>query len=312
MIVALAGGVGGSKLVRGLYHWLGEELAVIGNTADDVVMHGLHVSPDLDTLMYSMAGLSDEATGWGLGGDSFRALEMLGRYGAETWFRLGDRDLGTHLARTEMLARGHRLTEVTAALSAALGVRARILPMCDEPVATFVLTPGGELPFQEYFVRLRTSPEVVGVRVAGIESARATPEVASTLARAEAVILGPSNPIVSLGPILSVRGMREMIRQSPGLKVAVSPIVGDRPVSGPAGRMMQAAGVEVSVRGLARLYADFLDVLVIDRIDAEKAPALRAMGLEVLVTSVLMGAAEDRARLARQVLDLALEKRKDA
>ncbi len=310
MIVALAGGVGGSKLVRGLYQWLAEGLAVIGNTADDVVMHGLHVSPDLDTLMYSMAGLSNEATGWGLAGDSYTALEMLGRYGAETWFRLGDRDLGTHLARTEMLARGLRLTEVTAALANALGIRARLLPMCDQSVATFVQTPGGELPFQEYFVRLRTSPEVVGVRMAGIELARPTPEVVSALARAEAVILGPSNPIVSLGPILSVPGMRALVRDSPGRKVAVSPIVGDRPVSGPAGRMMQAADVEVSVRGLAELYADLLDALVVDRADAGKAPAIRAMGIEVLVADVIMTTADDQARLAREVLDFASEKRK--
>ena len=306
MIVALAGGVGGAKLAQGLYLALPpDELTVIGNIGDDFTHFGLRISPDLDTVLYTLAGLANPATGWGIEGYTTRTLELLKRYGAEDWFLVGDRDFATHIRRTQLLAEGRSLTEVTAELMRGLGVRATLLPMSDEPVATIVDTPDGPLGFQDYFVRRRHQDPVSAVRFAGIAAATVPAGVATALAAAEAVVLCPSNPIVSLGPILAVPGFRDLLARAPGPKVAVSPIIGGRALKGPADQMLAGLGHDVSSLGVARLYQDFLDGLVLDEEDADLAPAIEALGMRVLVTRTIMGGADDRRRLADEVLAFA-------
>jgi LPPG:FO 2-phospho-L-lactate transferase len=304
MIVALAGGVGGAKLAQGLYGILPPDtLTVVVNTADDFDRFGLHISPDLDTVMYTLAGLANPATGWGIAGDTFAAMAMLGRYGRETWFRLGDRDLATHIARTERLRQGATLSAATAELTAALGVRARLLPMCDEPVATLVDTPAGRLEFQDYFVRRQQQDEVRGVVFAGAEHATLPAAVAAALAAAEAIVVCPSNPIVSVGPILAVPGLRERLAAARAPRVAVSPIVGGQAIKGPAAQMLRTLGHEVSPVGVARLYAGLIDGIVIDEQDAALQPRLEALDLAVRVAPTIMGDRPDRERLAALVLD---------
>jgi len=303
-VVALAGGVGGAKLAAGLQEALpAGELAVVVNTADDFELWGLHISPDLDTVMYTLAGLANPETGWGVRGDTFASLEMLGRYGEDTWFRLGDRDLATHILRTARLREGRTPTEVAASLAGALGVPSRLLPMCDERVRTVVQTPEGTLEFQEYFVRRGQRDEVLAVRFRGVEAARPTPAVREALAAAELVVFCPSNPVVSIGPILEVPGMREALAASPAPKVAVSPIVGGRALKGPADRMMFSLGHEPSARGVARMYGGLVDGMVVDRADGGERPDVEGLGMEVLVTGTVMRDAADRARLAREVLE---------
>lgn len=301
-IVALAGGVGGSKLAYGLYEALGETLSVIVNTGDDETMYGLRVCPDLDTVRYSLSGLANAQTGWGLAGDTFHALDQLQRYGVDAWFKLGDRDLATSLLRTELLSGGQSLTAVEAALDERVGLGCPLLPMCNEPVATRVTTPAGELAFQEYFVKRHHQDEVRSVDYDGIERASLSAEVALALESAAAIVLCPSNPIVSIGPILAVPGLRRVLSSLSAPRVAVSPIVGNDAVSGPAGRMMAAAEIEVSVLGLARLYGDFLTGMVIDSRDAGQAAALRDRGLDVLVVDTIMKTPEDKRRLAGALL----------
>ena len=311
MIVALAGGVGGAKLAQGLYLALPPDtLTVIGNTADDFEHFGLRISPDLDTVLYTLAGLANPATGWGIAGDTFRALELLKRYGAEDWFLVGDLDFATHIRRSELLRAGQTLTAVTAALARGLGLRAALLPMCDEPVATVVETPDGPLPFQDYFVRRRHEDPVNAVHFAGIERATVPAGVVAALREAEAIVLCPSNPIVSLGPILAVPGLRALLRDAPGVKVAVSPLVGGRALKGPADRMLAGLGYDVSSLGVARLYQDLLDGFVLDATDAALAPEVAALGMRALVTQTIMGDADDRRRLAAEVLAFARELRR--
>jgi len=307
-VVALAGGVGGAKLAHGLaLAGLDDRLDVIVNTADDFQLYGLHISPDLDTVMYTLAGIANPATGWGILGDTAATLNMIGRYGRSTWFWLGDRDLATHILRTERLRAGARLTEVTAELAAALGVTARILPMCDEPVATLVETPAGLLEFQDYFVRRRQQDTVLGIRFQGIEHARLTSEVEGALAEATAIVLCPSNPLVSIGPILAVPGFRERLRAASMPVVAVSPIVAGQALKGPADRMLASLGHEVSPLGVARLYQDFLDGILIDQLDAALAPAIAELGIAVRVADTIMYTDADRLRVAQAVLELARE-----
>ena len=303
MIVALAGGVGGAKLAQGLYHALPpDDLAVIGNTADDFDHFGLRVSPDLDTVLYTLAGIANPETGWGIAGDSFHTLEALGRYGAERWFLIGDRDFATHIRRTELLHAGRSLTEVTASLARGLEVRAAILPMCDEPVATVVETPGGPLPFQDYFVRRRHQDPVRAVHFAGIERARVPAGVGAALRAAEAIVLCPSNPIVSLGPILAVPGLGRAVADRREHVVAVSPIIAGAAVRGPADRLMTELGHEASVVGVARLYAPYASTLVVDEADAALAGAVEAEGLRCAVAPTLMTGPPEAAALARAVL----------
>lgn len=302
--LALAGGVGGAKLAAGLQAVLSPgDLTVVVNTADDFDLWGLHISPDLDTVMYTLAGLANPETGWGVVDESFAALEMLARYGEENWFKLGDRDLATHILRTARLKAGEPLTEITATLSAAIGVPGAVLPMCDEPVSTMLETPDGTLEFQEYFVRRRQEDEVLGVGFRGIEAARLSGSFSEALAAAEVVVFCPSNPIVSIGPILAVPGMKEALSASSAPKVAVSPIVGGRALKGPADRMLDSLGHEVSATGVARFYEGLVDGMVVDRADAGERAAMEDLGMEVLVTDAVMRGPEDRGRLAREVLE---------
>ncbi len=305
-VVAFAGGVGGAKLADGLYRVLPPDtLTIVGNTADDLELFGMHISPDLDTVMYTLAGLANPATGWGIANDTFTTLAMLERYGEEIWFRLGDADFATHLKRTAGLRAGLRLTEITAALTDALGIRARLLPMCDEPVATEVETPEGWRDFQDYFVRRHHADRVTAVRFAGIEDARLTRDVADALARATIIVFCPSNPLVSIGPILAVPGMREALVASPAAKIAVSPIVGGKALKGPADRMLAEQGMEVSAYGVATGYVGLLDGITIDAIDAADAPRIETLGMTAQVTQTVMQSVEDRAQLARDVLSFA-------
>ncbi len=307
-VVALAGGVGGAKLAAGLQAALPPgDLSVVVNTADDFDPWGLRVCPDLDTVMYTLAGLANTETGWGVRDESFDALSMLSAYGEDAWFRLGDRDLATHVLRTQRLRAGARLTEVTVGLAGALGVRNTLLPMCDEPVSTVLKTPAGLLEFQEYFVRRRQRDEVLGVELRGIEDARVTEEVSHAVNGAGAIIFCPSNPVVSIAPILAVPGMRELLANSPAPKVAVSPIVGGRALKGPADRMLDSLGYEVSVTGVARMYEGLLDGFVMDRADEGEEAGVSALGMRVLATDAVMRDEEDRERLAREVLDLCRE-----
>jgi LPPG:FO 2-phospho-L-lactate transferase len=313
MIVALAGGVGGAKLADGLYRALGQRrarhasplLAVIVNTADDFDLYDLRISPDADTVLYTLAGIANPATGWGIAGDAFTTLEMLRRYGGDTWFLLGDRDFATHVLRTHWLRQGQRPTDVLRSFAQALGVRAELLPMCDEPVATLVRTPEGELAFQDYFVRRRHADAVQAVRFSGIEEARVTPEVREALSSARAVMFCPSNPIVSIGPILAVPGMRALLRDLTVPKIAVSPIVGGRALKGPADRMLAGMGHEVSPVAVAQLYRDLLSGIVIDQRDGELAARIEEMGVRVCVTDTIMEDIPDRERLASDVLRFA-------
>jgi LPPG:FO 2-phospho-L-lactate transferase len=312
MIVALAGGVGGAKLAHGLYATLDAgALTVVLNTGDDFDLYGLRIMPDADTVLYTLAGLANPATGWGIAGDTAEMLGMLQRYGEDTWFWLGDRDLATHILRTVRLHAGWSPTRAIAACAEALGVRAALLPMCDEQVATMVQTPAGELPFQDYFVRRRQRDEVIAVRFDGIERAAVPAGVSVTLDEAETIVLCPSNPLVSIGPILAVPGMRERIQRSSATKVAVSPIVGGKALKGPADRMLAGLGVEVSPYGVASLYRDVVEGMVIDRMDAVHGKRIEALGVRVLVTDTVMRVETDRARLAREVLAFAAHLRAD-
>jgi LPPG:FO 2-phospho-L-lactate transferase len=300
-VVALAGGVGGAKLVEGLAALLPpEDLTVVVNTADDFQHLGLTICPDLDTITYTLAGLANPSTGWGRRDESWSFLESLAQLGGPTWFRLGDRDLALHVRRTQLLAEGRSLSQAMAELSSALGVRVRILPMSDQPVSTVVLTDEGELPFQEYFVARACEPHVTGFRLRGLETAQAAPGLLPALREAEAVILCPSNPWVSLDPILALPGVRPSIALKRA--VAVSPIVGGQAIKGPAAKMFRELGVEPSARAVAEHYRGLLAGLVIDRVDHGQAEAIRALDMQVWEDHTIMHTPEDRRRLAQFVL----------
>jgi LPPG:FO 2-phospho-L-lactate transferase len=304
-VLALAGGVGGAKLVVGLAHCLQpNELVVAVNTGDDETFHGLHVSPDLDTVMYTLAGLANPETGWGVQGDTFEALSMLRRYGIEAWFNLGDRDLATHIRRTQLLGQGLTLSEVTAQLSTSLGISHTIVPMSDQPVRTVLETTEGRLSMQEYFVHRRAQPDVSAVQYLGASEAAPSPGIEAALLHARMLVICPSNPALSVQPIVDVAGMKKRLATFGGLRVAVSPIVGNDAVRGPAGRIMAGLGQEVSVVGVARVYRDICDVLVIDRQDEAMAPAVAKAGLRPVVAETIMESLQDRIDLAQAVLAL--------
>jgi LPPG:FO 2-phospho-L-lactate transferase len=308
-VVALAGGVGGAKLAHGLQQVLAPgDLSLVVNTADDEAFHGLLVCPDHDTVLYTLAGLADRERGWGLAGETWSAADMLARLGEPAWFRLGDRDLAVHVHRTRRLREGARLTEVNLGIQRALGVVTPILPMTDTPVRTRVRTPDGWLPFQDYFVRLHQEPDVLEVAFGGIEEARPTPEVAAAMDSAEAIVMCPSNPFVSIGPILAVPGLRELVggaRSRGACVVAVSPLVGGRALKGPADRMAASLGGEASATGIARLYAGLVDALLIDDVDAAEAPAIAALGIRPVVGPTVMTDDASRAALAVAALGAA-------
>jgi len=313
--VALAGGVCGAKLAFGLDGAIRAEdgpaterrLTVIVNTADDLELHGLHISPDLDTVMYTLAGVADRERGWGLSAETWQAMAMLERYGAETWFRLGDRDLATHVRRTARLAEGAPLSAITAEIATALGVRATLLPMSDDRVRTRVRSEAGWLDFQQWFVRRRQADRVTEVRFEGVEAARPVPGVREAIKAASVVVVCPSNPFVSIGPILAVPGMLEALNAAAAPIVAVSPIVAGRALRGPADRMLGWLGIEVSPAGVAQLYAErypgLLDGFVIDRLDESARLRIEALGLRVLVADTVMDSDEGRVALARAVLE---------
>jgi LPPG:FO 2-phospho-L-lactate transferase len=305
-ITALAGGTGAAKLLRGLAACTeAGALTVIGNTGDDAEIWGLHVSPDLDSVMYALAGVLDTRRGWGRADETFHCLAAMASFGAPTWFGLGDRDLATHIARTQALAAGRPLSEITATLARALGVSARLLPMSDERVRTIIRTPDGTLAFQEYFVRDKAMAEVVGVDYDGAADARSAPGVRDAIAEADVVVVCPSNPITSIGPMLAVPGIAEALAATRATVVGVSPIVDGGAVSGPAAALMRACGLPVSTVGIARAYAPWLRGLLIDPRDAHDTADLSRLGVTAIITDIMMPDHSHELTLARRVLEAA-------
>src|ERR1022692_3454522 len=308
MITVLTGGTGGAKFVDGLRQIVPpEELTIIVNTGDDLLWWGLYVSPDVDSITYMLAGKLSQERGWGVKGDTFYALQAMGQFGEPTWFNAGDRDLATHIFRSKLMAEGKTLSEATAEIAARLGIRARILPMSNARVETRVLTPSGELSFEEYFVRRRYHDPVESVRFAGASDAEPALGVIEAIRSADLVMLAPSNPVTSIAPILAVPGIREALRESGATIAAVSPIVGEAAVTGPAGALMAAQGFAVSIAGVAEFYRDFLDMLVVDSNDAPRSEELRKTGMRVHCAATVMRKVEDRIALAKSVLEAALQ-----
>lgn len=304
-VAALAGGVGASKLLVGLYDEMDPRaLTAIVNTGDDIVLHGLHISPDLDIATYTLAGVIDPRKGWGFRGETFEALARLAIFGREKWFNLGDRDLATHIHRTVLLRTGKTLAEAADAIRTALGVRSRILPMCNEPVPTMIATGDGEMHFQEYLVERRARPVVRGIRFAGVESAAPAPGVLEAIRSAERVIICPSNPLISVGPILAVAGIREALHARRATVIAVCPLVGGKSLKGPSDKMLRQLGHKASVAGIAELYADIAGTLVIDPADARHARAVEALGMRAVITPTIMKTRAQKRRLARALLSL--------
>lgn len=302
--VVLAGGVGAARLLGGLVQVVDPaSVRAVVNTGDDVVLHGLHVSPDLDTITYTLAGAVNPETGWGLVGETWQAMDALARYGGITWFNLGDRDLATHLYRTQRLGEGATLTEVTAEVTAAWDLALTLLPMSDDPVRTMVtVVDEGEIGFQDYFVRRRHDVAVTAVRFDGAATARPSPAALAALAGAERVVIAPSNPIVSIGPLLALPELAAAVEARRADAVAVSPIIAGATVKGPADRLLTELGHEASVVGVARLYAPLAARLVIDEADADRADAVAAEGIEPVVAPTLMTGPAEAAALARVVL----------
>jgi LPPG:FO 2-phospho-L-lactate transferase len=306
MICVLTGGTGGAKFVDGLAQVIPpEEITLIVNTGDDLLWWGLYVSPDIDSITYVLSGLLSRERGWGVKGDTFLCLQAMGQLGEPTWFHAGDRDLAVHLLRSRLLAEGKTLSEVTQAICAKLCVKARILPMSNSRVETRVDTPSGELSFEEYFVQRWYQDPVNSVRFAGASDAEPAPGVVEAIESADAVLIAPSNPITSIGPILAVPGILEALARGRGKVAAVSPIVGNAAVAGPAGILMAAQGLSCSIGGVAKAYENFLDILVCDRRDARAAETLRGNGLQVECAQTIMRSVEDKAALARTVLSFA-------
>jgi LPPG:FO 2-phospho-L-lactate transferase len=307
MICVLTGGTGGAKFVDGLRQVIpAEEITLVVNTGDDLLWWGLYVSPDIDSITYVLSGLLSRERGWGVKGDTFLCLQAMGQLGEPTWFHTGDRDLAVHLLRSRLLAEGKTLSEATSTISNKLGVKAQILPMTDSRVETRVDTPSGELSFEQYFVQRWYQDPVNSVRFAGSSDAEPAPGVIEAILSADAVLIAPSNPITSIGPILSVPEVRNALRSARGKVAAVSPIVGNAPVAGPAGILMAAQGLPCSIAGVAKAYEDFLDLLICDTRDTRAAEELRKRGLRVECTQTIMRSAEDRAALARTALSLVI------
>jgi len=303
MICVLTGGTGGAKFVDGLRQVIPpEEMTLIVNTGDDLLWWGLYVSPDIDSITYVLSGMLSRERGWGVKGDTFLCLQAMGQLGEPTWFHTGDRDLAVHLLRSRLLAEGKTLSEATSAICDKLGVKARILPMSNSRVETRVDTPSGELSFEEYFVQRWYQDPVKSVRFAGVSDAEPAPGVLEAIVSADAVLIAPSNPITSIGPILAVPGIRDALVRARGKVTAVSPIVGNAAVAGPAGILMTAQGLACSIAGVAKSYEDFLDLLICDTRDARAAESLRANGLRVQCAQTIMRTADDKAALARTIL----------
>ncbi|HEX2386405.1 MAG TPA: 2-phospho-L-lactate transferase [Candidatus Binatia bacterium] len=305
MLALLTGGTGGAKLVDGLSReTTPEELAIVCNTGDDLILHGLYISPDLDTIAYTLADVADSEKGWGVRGETYHALEWLAKYGGDDWFNLGDRDLARHIARTQLLHAGATLTQATERLTRALGVGAKLLPMSDDRVETRIGTADGEISFQEYFVKRRWAVEANRILYKDAEKSRPAPGVIEAIRDANTVILCPSNPATSIGPILAVPGIRQAVRETRKPVIAVSPIIAGAPVTGPTDKLMRAAGAEPTVFGVAKGYADFLDVLAIAPEDRDWRTRIEALGVQTVELPIRMRTLEDRRALARELLAL--------
>ena len=304
MITALAGGVGAAKFLTGLMKLVDEKnLTIIVNTGDDIEMFGLHVSPDVDIVTYTLAGIVDEEKGWGIKGDTFNCLAALGKFSCNTWFNLGDRDLATHIFRTNLLRSDLKLSEVTACVSRLLGLEARILPMTDDKFETRVLIEDGAVHFEEYFVKKGAKDEVLGVEFFGADKANPAAGVLESISDAELLVVCPSNPIVSIGTILAVNGVRDAVKRTEAKKVAVSPIIAGAPVKGPADKLLRGLGFEVSAYSVAKLYSDFLGTFILDVADSAERTEIEKLGIEVKVTNTLMKSLEDKIGLAKTVLE---------
>jgi LPPG:FO 2-phospho-L-lactate transferase len=304
MITALAGGVGAARFLTGLVKLVNEkDLSIIVNTGDDIEMFGLHISPDIDIVAYTLAEIVDEEKGWGIRGDTFQCLETLGKFNRGVWFNLGDRDLATHIFRTNLLKNGLRLSEVTAQISHALGLNVTILPMTDDKFETRIITEMDSVHFQEYLVKREAKDEVLGVEFLGADNANPAPSVIEAIREAELAIICPSNPIVSIGTILAVKGVRDALRRTDAKRVAISPIIAGAPVKGPADKLLRGLGFEVSAYAVAKLYSDFLDTFILDVADSAEKDKIEKLGIEVKVTNTLMKNLETKIALAKTVLE---------
>jgi len=311
LITALAGGVGAARFLEGLIRVVGdEEVLVIVNTGDDIELYGLHISPDIDTVIYTLAGIVDDEKGWGIKGDTFHSLEALQRYGYDTWFMLGDRDFATHIHRTSLLKKGMKLSEIIDKERISLGVKAKIIPMTDDRVETIMITDKGDMHFQEYLVKRKAQDEVLQTMFKGIEEARPAPEVIDSIKEARGIIVCPSNPVVSISTILSVPGVRESLRETKAKIVGISPLIAGAPVKGPADKLMSSMAVqlciekeEVSAYGVAKLYRDFLDAFIIDNLDANLKEKIEALGIKVFVTDTIMRGLKEKVELAKIALN---------
>nr|MDO8045521.1 2-phospho-L-lactate transferase [Candidatus Baldrarchaeota archaeon] len=304
MITTLAGGVGAARFLQGLVHVVPpEEIVTIVNTGDDIEFYGLHISPDVDIVTYTLAGIVDEEKGWGIRGDTFNCLDMLRKYGYETWFMLGDKDLATHIHRTLLLKSGLKLSEVTEKIRKTLGVKVKIIPMTNDKVQTKIVTNVGEMHFQEYLVKRKAQDPVLDVKFEGIERAEPAPGVIEAILNADGIIICPSNPIVSIGPILSIKGVKEALKKTKAKIVAISPIVGGAPIKGPADKLMRGLGIEVSALGIAKIYKNLLDMLIIDNIDRDLKPKIEEIGVKVHVTNTIMKTIENKIKLAKEALN---------
>lgn len=305
MITALGGGVGAAKFLEGLSSVIGDEpLNVIVNTGDDINLYGLNISPDVDTVIYRLSGNIDKSKGWGINNDTFHGLKALEKFGEETWFNIGDKDFATHIYRTYLKKTGLCASDITTRIARAYGVSEsiKILPMTDEDVETWIVTDEGEMHFQEYLVKRRMRPEVIKVIVKNIEHARPAPEVISSIENSRAIILCPSNPIISIGPILNIEGIKKALKSTNAKIVAISPLIKGAPLKGPADKLMRGIGLEVSSAQVARLYRDFLDIMVIDTEDSPEAGQILDMGVKPVVVDTLMSDPDKAASLASAVL----------
>ena len=304
MITALAGGVGAARFLTGLVKLVNEkDLSIIVNTGDDIEMFGLHISPDIDIVAYTLAGIVDEEKGWGIKGDTFHCLEALRKFSREAWFNLGDKDLATHMFRTALLKNGLKLSEVTAQISHALGLNVVILPMTDDKFETRIITETGSVHFQEYLVKRGAKDEVLGVEFVGVDNANPACGVIESIREAELVIICPSNPIVSIGTILAVKGVGEALRCTDAKIVAISPIIAGAPIKGPADKLLRGLGFEVSAYSVAKLYSDFLDTFILDVADSAEKDKIEKLGIEVKVTNTIMKSLETKIALAKTVLE---------
>ena len=304
-ITALAGGVGASKLLLGLYEVMDpRDLTIVVNTGDDIVLHGLKISPDLDIVTYTLAGIVDMAKGWGIRGETFHALKRLAVYGRANWFNLGDRDLATHIHRTAMLAEGKTLSQAADSIRTALGVKSRILPMSDAPVPTIIDSNEGPLHFQEYLVKRRAEPVVRGIRFPGVDSALPAHGVLEAICDADRIVICPSNPLISIGPILALPRVRDQLRANKEKVFSVCPIVGGKSLKGPSDKMLAQRGYDPTALGVARLYADFTGTFIIDPADKAQAGAISALGLKVAVIPTVMRTRAQKRKLARALLRL--------